>query len=32
MDVKEETCMEDASGTPLYIFEAFDGMNFVFML
>lgn len=26
MNVKEEGCMDDASGNSLYIFEAFDGM------
>lgn len=32
MNVKEEGCMDDASGNSLYIFEAFDGMNYMFYL
>lgn len=27
MNIKEEGCMDDASGNSVYIFEAFDGMN-----
>lgn len=32
MNVKEEVCVDDASGNSLYIFEAFDGMNFIFIM
>lgn len=31
MNVKEEGCIDDASGNSLYIFEAFDGMNLIFL-